>query len=306
MKVQEHLWGIDMGGTKIEGVVLESAQNPQVIFKHRVPTLACEGYSVIKQQVVSLLQTMEQHMGYRPQAVGMCTPGAITPSTQCIKNSNALALNGNPLKKDLEALTGIRFEIANDANCFALAEAKLGIAKDISPKAQVVFGIIIGTGVGGGLVVNGKVINGIHGIAGEWGHNFLENGYGRDCYCGKNGCNESILSGPSLEWYYEQHTGIKKELKEIVTLAETGADQVAVQTMQRLYKYFGKAVSSIINMIDPEVIVIGGGLGNIDSLYTYGIPEILPHIFNDTLETAIVKPKLGDSAGVYGAAFLIV
>jgi predicted NBD/HSP70 family sugar kinase len=193
--------------------------------------------------------------------------------------------------------------MANDANCFALAEANLGVVQKILPNADVVFGIIMGTGVGGGIVANGKVINGKHGIGGEWGHNFLDESGGK-CYCGRVGCVETILSGPALQRFYNERTGKKFSLPQIVQQYYDGADTDAQQTMRRLVYFFGKSVAPVINIIDPDAIVIGGGVGNIDLLYDEGKEEIKKYLFNSELNTLILKPALGDSAGVFGAALL--
>jgi predicted NBD/HSP70 family sugar kinase len=194
--------------------------------------------------------------------------------------------------------------MANDANCFALAEARLGVVKEKFKDAKVVFGVIMGTGVGGGLVINGEVINGLQGIGGEWGHNFLDES-GGPCYCGKTGCVEKVISGPALEKFYHGKSGVQKSMKEIVKLAEEGKDVVANETMKRLTFFYGKALSVIINIVDPDVIVIGGGVGNIDLIYTTGREEVTKNVFNNRLETPIARPMLGDSAGVFGAAFLM-
>ena len=183
-------------------------------------------------------------------------------------------------------------------------DVDLGVVKEKFPKAEVVFGVIMGTGCGGGSVVNGKVINGLQGIAGEWGHNFLDDSGGK-CYCGKIGCVENIISGPALERYYKEQSGASKRMKEIVKLAQENSDPIAVKTIERLHKMFGKALSVVINILDPHVIIIGGGVGNTPSLYTEGVDQVRKHVFNDKLDTPIVKPMLGDSAGVFGAAFLV-
>jgi len=213
-------------------------------------------------------------------------------------------MNGQPMKSDLERILGLEIAIANDANCFALAEARMGVVKERFPKANVVYGVIMGTGVGGGIVVDGKVLNGLQGIAGEWGHNFLDES-GGPCYCGKHGCVEKVISGPDLERYYFTQSGTKRKLKEIYELYKAGTDKVATQTMERLMHFFGLAISTIINILDPDVIVIGGGVGNIDELYTDGIESVKKFVFNHRLDTPIVKPSLGDSAGVFGAAYLV-
>jgi len=304
MDKRKNLWGIDLGGTKIECAVLKSAEVPEVLYRMRVPTEADKGYVHVLGQVEKLVANMENEIGYRPDSLGIGTPGTLIPSTGLMKNSNALALNGNPMKKDLAELLKIRVEIANDANCFALAEARLGVVKESYPEAQVVFGVILGTGVGGGLVVNGQVINGYHGIGGEWGHNYLYGMEGRQCYCGKKGCNESVFSGPSLEWFYEKESGTKKGLKEIVSLARSGNDEIARKTLNRLTSGVALAISVLANIVDPDVIVMGGGVGNIDEIYTDAVPQIAQYVFNHEFDTPVVKPLLGDSAGVFGAAFL--
>jgi fructokinase len=228
----------------------------------------------------------------------------LDPILQTMKNCNSTALNGQPLKKDLEEKLGIPCVLANDANCFALAETHWGVVKEKAPGAQMVFGIIMGTGVGGGIVLNGHVWNGKHGIGGEWGHNFLDES-GGPCYCGKTGCVETVLSGPGLQRYYKSITGSMLSLKDILAHSMQGNDQAAVKTIDRLNHYFGKAVSVITNMLDPDVIVVGGGVGNIDSIYTAGVESLNKFIFNNREDVPILKPSLGDSAGVFGAAALV-
>lgn len=303
---RKELWGIDMGGTKIEGVILKSAEEPEVLFRDRVPTEADQGYEHILSQVKKLVDLMEKHAGYTPEAIGFGTPGTLDPKRQVMKGCNTVSMNGKPMRADLKKLLGVEVFMANDANCFALAETRLGVVKERFPNARVVFGVIMGTGVGGGLVVDGKTIVGLQGIAGEWGHNFLDES-GGPCYCGKSGCVENVISGPALERYYFNQTGNRKPLKDIVALADSKVDPTAQKTMIRLIEFFGKALSVIINIIDPDVIVIGGGVGNIDQLYDRGIDSVKQYVFNNNqLDTPIVRPSLGDSAGVFGAAFLTV
>jgi predicted NBD/HSP70 family sugar kinase len=299
-----HLWGIDMGGTKIEGVVLKSKSEQEVLFRNRVPTEADQGYEHILDQVKKLVDMMVAELGYRPERIGFGTPGTLDPKLGTMKNCNTVAMNGKPMKKDLEALVNVKVEMANDADCFALAETRFGVVKEHFPDARVVFGIIMGTGVGGGLVIDGHAIVGLQGIAGEWGHNFLDES-GGPCYCGKSGCVEKVISGPALENYYFKETGNRKPLKDIVALAESKVDPTAQKTMIRLIEFFGKAVSVLINILDPDVIVVGGGVGNIDMLYDRGIDSIKKFVFNNRLDTPVVQPMLGDSAGVIGAAFLV-
>jgi len=297
------LWGIDLGGTKIEGAVLRSKDDPTPIVRKRIDTEADKGYEHVLNNIKNLIDDLAKEVGERPTIVGIGTPGAIDPPTGLMKNSNSQNLNHKPFKVDLEALLGIPTRMANDANCFALAEARMGIVPEVDPKAEVVFGVIMGTGCGGGVVVNGRVINGKQGIGGEWGHNFLD-ASGGPCYCGKSGCTEKIISGTGLEDFYEQQTGTRKRLKEILPAARNGSDPVAVQTLDRLIHFFGLGISTIINVLDPDVIVLGGGVGNVEELYTRGVEEAAKYVFNPRLDTKIVKPKLGDSAGVFGAAFL--
>jgi fructokinase len=300
--MQQPLWGVDLGGTKIEGVILRSLTDIQPILRSRIDTEGNKGYEHILQQVVRLLKEMQEQTGLHPTRVGIGTPGVLDPVLQTMKNCNTTALNGKPLKKDLEQLLGISVELANDANCFALAETHWGVVNEVSPNPRMVFGIIMGTGVGGGIVYEGKIWGGKHGIAGEWGHNFLDES-GGPCYCGKTGCVETILSGTGLQRFYTQISGKEKNLKEIALSTDT--DPFAEQTMQRLNLFFGKAVSSITNMLDPDVIIIGGGVGNIMSIYKEGMESLRQHIFNNRLDVPVLKPSLGDSAGVFGAAALV-
>lgn len=303
MEKLEPVFGIDLGGTKIEGIVLPFRGSTEPICRLRVPTEAQKGYDHILQQIKTLTLLLEKESEVKARRIGICTPGTSDPRSGLQKNSNTTCLNEKPFREDLERSLGIPVSMANDANCFALAEATLGIVKEKMPEAKVVFGIIMGTGVGGGLVFDGQVWNGAHGIGGEWGHNFLDES-GGPCYCGQSGCVETILSGPSLERFYAAQSGSAKRLKEIVEDARNGSDPVANLTIERLIHFFGKAVASLVNVLDPDAIVIGGGVGNIDELYTKGVAEAEKYLFNPSLETAFFKPKLGDSAGVFGAAML--
>jgi fructokinase len=302
--MNENLWGIDLGGTKVEGAILQSAGTPNVIFRDRLATEGHKGYEHILGQIKLVVDKMEAAAGYRPKKLGIATPGTLDPGLGLMKNSNSTNLNGKPLKKDLERVLGMEVHMANDANCFALAEANMGIAKEKYPNAKVVFGVIMGTGVGGGVVVDGKVINGLQGIGGEWGHNFLDES-GGPCYCGKSGCVEKVLAGPALEKYYTSISGQQKSLREVYDLFKVGTDAHAKQTMERLTHFFGLALSVVVNILDPDVIVIGGGVGNIDIIYSEGVASLEKYVFNNRLDTPVLKPKLGDSAGVFGAAFLV-
>lgn len=297
------LWGIDLGGTKIEGVVLESKTNIQPLARLRVPTEAHLGYDHIIGQVDKLVQMLKEATGQLPESIGLAHPGTLDPITGTIKNANTTALIGKPFDRDLSARLGIPVKLSNDANCFAVAETLMGAVPQVLPNAEVVFGIIMGTGVGGGVVVRGKVIGGRQGIGGEWGHNHLDDS-GGPCYCGKTGCVETVISGPALQRWYKHLSGEDRKLHDIYLRAQEGNDPAATATMQRLVEYFGKAVAVVINILDPDVIVIGGGVGNIDLLYTEGVKEVAKHVFNPRVDTIFVKPALGDSAGVFGAALL--
>ena len=296
-------WGIDLGGTKIEGVILDSENNNTTIARLRLPTEQKKGYTHILNQIHGVILKLQKETGIAPTHIGMGTPGVIDPTTEKMKNSNTLCLIGQTLKKDMEKLSGLEFRTSNDANCFAVAETVLGAVADMNPIPRVVFGIIMGTGVGGGLVIDGHVINGRHGIAGEWGHNVLEHD-GPDCYCGKKGCVEKIIAGPSLERYYAELSGTQKCLKEISAAHQNGTDTYATQTIHYMVDKFGKAISVILNTIDPDVVILGGGVGNIPDLLDNAVEAATSYIFNDSVKTTFLRPKLGDSAGVFGAALL--
>ncbi len=292
-------WGIDLGGTKIEGVVLAAGET-EPRCRIRIATEAEQGYQHIVGQIALLVAQLKEQTGLQPAAIGVGTPGVLDPQTQTLKNSNTLCLNGQPLKADLERALGLPLELANDANCFALAEARLGAGKG----AETVFGIIMGTGVGGGVVVRERVLYGCQGIAGEWGHNVLD-GEGPECYCGKRGCVERFLAGPALQEYYAGLAGKRLPLAEIVHRYQQGSDPHAAATVQRMIAYFGKAIAYLINILDPHVIVLGGGVSNVDLLYSEGVQAARPYVFNNRLETRVAKNQLGDSAGVFGAAMLV-
>lgn len=296
------LWGIDLGGTKIEGVILDPAEPTKAIHRLRLPTEADGGYDHILGQVHCLIGKLESTSGLRiPSRIGVGTPGSTVPQTGLLKNSNTLCLNGRPLAQDLSTALGCEALLRNDANCCALAEATLGAARG----KKTVFGIILGTGVGGGIVVDGSVLTGPHGLCGEWGHNPLR-GESTPCYCGRSGCLETICSGPALERFYAKRTGVLRRLPEIASLASSG-DPDAVATLERLREKFAEALGAVINILDPDAVVIGGGVGNLDLLYA---PEtraaVQQHLFNDRFETPLLRPALGDSAGVFGAAMLTV
>lgn len=295
------LLGIDLGGTKIEGIVLKSKENPEEIIRHRINTEEEKGYSQVINNIKSLVNHIENKINYKFKRLGIGTPGTIDPETGLLKNSNSQCLNGMPIQKDLAKTLDKVILIQNDANCFALAETLLGSVKDQYPDAKNVFGIIIGTGVGGGVIIDGKTVYGSQGIGGEWGHTIVTDD-GDECYCGKKGCVESVISGRALQIYYNKISGKNLTFEEIY--AKKDIDNHAKETFERLITYFGKGLSNVINIIDPDIIVLGGGLSNIDELYDEGYDELKKYVFNPTFKTPLLKPKLGDSAGVYGAALL--
>lgn len=275
------------------------ADSDTPLFRRRIDTEADQGYEHIVKRIGLLVREIEELSGLkRPGRIGVGTPGAEEPSTGLMKNCNTTCLNGQPLPADMAAELDVEVAVANDANCLALAEATLGAAKG----AETVFGVIMGTGVGGGVVVNGRVLNGAQGIAGEWGHNVLIPD-GELCYCGKRGCVEMVISGPRLQKFYASLSGQHLTLKQIAESVHV--DPAAKATIDRLIDYFGQAISVVINILDPHMIVLGGGVGNIAALYTEGAKSAERHVFNTRMHTRIVKPVLGDSAGVFGAAMLV-
>jgi predicted NBD/HSP70 family sugar kinase len=293
------LWGIDLGGTKIDGAVVDAAHPDRVVCRTRVPTESDRGYEHIVGRVRLVVERLEAESGRgRSSLIGVGTPGTIEPATGTLKNSNTVCLNGRPLARDLAESLGTDTRLANDANCFALAEATLGVARG----RPVVIGLILGTGVGSGVVVHGRVLDGLHGIAGEWGHNPIC-GESTPCYCGRTGCVETVISGPALARHYESMTGHHLTLGDIAGRAAT--DPAAGATLGRLSAKFGEAIAAVINIVDPDAVVIGGGVGNIDGLYGPATrAAVLRHLFNPELRTEFLKPTLGDSAGVFGAALL--
>lgn len=294
------IWGIDLGGTKIEGAILRSVTDSDPVCRIRHDTEKEKGYGHIIERISLLVRKIEDATGLKPEAIGFGTPGTVDPPTGLMKNCNTTCLNGQPLLADLRKALGVPIEIVNDANCFALAETLMGAARG----CDVVFGTIMGTGVGGGLIVNGKMVRGAQGIAGEWGHNFLDPD-GPPCYCGKQGCVENCISGPATAAYYAHLTGTSLPLKEIYQRHLDGSDASATATIERLCEKFGEAISVVLNIVDPEAVVLGGGVGNIDELLTWGVDSVKRHVFNNRLDTRFLKPILGDSAGVFGAAMLV-
>ncbi len=336
--------GIDLGGTKIEIIALDD-QGVELL-RRRAPTPQGD-YSATLHAIENLVRSAEAELGQRG-SVGIGTPGSISKATGLLKNSNSIHLNGKPVLQDLETLLQREVKISNDANCFALSEATDGAGSG----ASVVFGVILGTGVGAGIVVNGKVLTGPNGIAGEWGHNPLpwpaaDELPGLECYCGLQGCIETFLSGPgmakqhqhehgvkttpnsetrharfpaprfalpnpppevegtneALRAFQVNETGVALSTKDIVARAEAG-DESCVRSMQQYENRLARGLAHVINILDPEVIVLGGGMSNIERLYT-NVPQLWTRwVFSDRVETRLVKNKFGDSSGVRGAAWL--
>jgi len=288
--------GIDLGGTKIEGVVLDV--NGKEIIRKRIPTERQYGYQHILQRLKSIHDELVAVVPGEQTTFGIGTPGALSPRTGLLKNSNTVCMNGKPVKADLEKLLGRKIEIQNDANCFAMAEALLGAGKG----KKLVFGVIMGTGCGGGIVYKGEGFTGPQAIAGEWGHMCIDP-RGPLCYCGQRGCTETFISGAGLEKLYAEQFGVKKSLTQIEREYFTGEPQ-AVAFMQEFFNHFGRAMANLIDILDPDIVVLGGGVSKFKAIYTEGIAAVRKYVFTDELETPIVQHQLGDSAGVLGAALV--
>ncbi len=310
MNATSHRVGVDLGGTKIEAIALDAAG--QLVWRERIATPKTSA-NEIYDAIASLVLRGEADIG-ATSSVGIGTPGSLSPKTGLLRGSNTVLLNGQPIKQAIEARLKREIRIANDANCFALSEAVDGAGKG----AQSVFGVIFGTGCGGGVVIDGKIQNGLHTIAGEWGHNPLpwptddelppqgdatalpaSRGANR-CYCGKWGCIETWLSGTGIAKHFLNGS---VAAKDVVTRAASG-DMVAENYLQRVEDRIARALSTVINLLDPDVIVLGGGVSNIDRIYA-NVPPLLPkYVFSEFVETKILKNTHGDSSGVRGAAWL--
>jgi len=283
--------GVDLGGTKTEAILLDEHQT--VIDRKRIQTPQLD-YDEIINSISSLVLEISKDIDNF--SIGVCTPGAISKQTGLIKNSNTQCLIGKPFKEDLEKNLGKKISIENDANCFTMAESQMGAAKEFG----LVFGVIMGTGVGGGIVIDGKLHSGRTNIGGEWGHHTLHRN-GNPCYCGKTGCVETYISGPSLEKQWLKLTGKSQSLPEILS---NTSGEIGTKWKYEFLENFGYGLANVIDILDPDVIVLGGGLSNIDFLYSEGKASVYEKVFSDLVETPIIQNKLGDSAGVYGAALL--
>jgi len=288
-----HKIGIDLGGTKTEGILLDEKYN--IIERKRIKTPQENGYDSIVKSITFLINDLKKKTSEKT-SIGLCTPGVTDPNSGLIKNSNTQCLIGMPLKNDLENILDQKILMENDANCFALAESLLGSAKG----HEVVFGVIMGTGVGGGIVINGTIHKGRSNIAGEWGHHILHPN-GNECYCGKRGCVETYISGPALERSWFEITGTKESLQSIT---QNLSFEKAEQWKSEFLENFGMALANVIDILDPDVIILGGGVSNIPFLYDEGKKAVYENVFSDLVNTPILENKLGDSAGVFGACLL--
>jgi len=285
--------GIDLGGTKIEGILTD--ENYTTITRKRVPTNQEEGYNSILESIKNLVLELSQESNDKV-SVGVCTPGALSLNSGLIKNSNTQCLIGKDLQSDLKNILDCDVAIENDANCFALAETKLGAGKN----SHLMFGVIMGTGVGGGIIIDGKIHHGRTNIAGEWGHHCLHPD-GNICYCGNKGCVETYISGPALEKKWSEITSQNQSLPEIVKSPDNPNFS---NWKESFLDDFGSSLANVIDILDPDMIVLGGGVSNVDFLYNEGKNAVYEKVFSDIIDTPIVKNELGDSAGVFGACML--
>jgi len=293
--------GVDLGGTKTEIIALD--RDGRELLRRRAATAGGD-YDATLDNVALLVAEAEQALGASDASVGIGTPGALSPASGLLRNSNSTCLNGKPVKQDLERRLGREVRLANDANCFALSEAVDGAARG----AGVVFGVILGTGVGGGVVVKGHPLLGVNAVAGEWGHNPLpwpedDERPGPACYCGRHGCIETFLSGPGLTNDHARHAGERLDPPEIVENAAEG-DTLCETALERYEQRLARSLATVINLLDPDVIVLGGGLSNIPRLYR-NVPKLWARwVFSDVVGTRLVRNAHGDSGGVRGAAWL--
>jgi fructokinase len=288
--------GIDLGGTKIEGIVL--ADEGAIVRRERIDTPR-ESYEAVLDAIAGLVTRLET--GLDACSVGVGTPGSLSPETGLLRGSNTVMLNGKPLDRDLGRVLAREVRIANDANCFALSEASDGAAHG----AEIVLGVIVGTGCGAGVVIGGRVLTGHHAIAGEWGHNPLpwpsaDELPGPDCYCGKRGCLETWLSGPGIARDHEARTGERLTTREIAARTDDASQRSIARAADRM----ARGLATVINVLDPDVIVLGGGVGNIAALYDEVPRRWGAWVFADRVTTLLVAPVHGDASGVRGAAWL--
>ena len=288
--------GIDLGGTKTEALLL--APDGTELLRRRRSTPRADGYGAILSVVADLVREAATAVpGAASFTVGVGIPGSMDPLTGLVRNANSTCLIGQPLQDDLVRLLGRPVQVRNDADCFVLAEARAGAVQ----AGGLVFGVIMGTGCGGGICIDGKVREGRHRIAGEWGHFAVDPG-GMECYCGNRGCVETLISGSGVEAKYFRETGRRMAMHDIVAMARAG-EPACRKNFAQFLDDFGRCLGGLISILDPDAVVLGGGLSNIDELYTEGIEQVRRYVFHENLRTPIVKNLLGDSAGVFGAAW---
>ena len=291
--------GVDLGGTKTEVLVLDAAG--ETAYRERFPTPAADYPAII--EIIATEHARAVARFGDALTVGIGVPGALSPRTGLLRNSNTQSLNGQPLKADLESRLGCEVRMANDANCFALSEALGGAGRG----HRVVFGVIIGTGTGGGLVIDGRLLDGPHAISGEWGHNPLpwwrDDDGAHDCYCGKRACIETFLSGPGFARHYRERHGGERDSHAILQAAGEGdADSRAM--LERYCDQMARALAHVINIVDPDAIVLGGGMSNIESIYSAVKARLPEYVFSDFVATPLLRAERGDASGVFGAACL--
>ncbi|MFZ1984811.1 MAG: ROK family protein [Desulfatitalea sp.] len=294
--------GIDLGGTKIESVLL--ATDGRTLSRHRIATPrhtnAAIEYSAIRDAVVQSIAASQRTIPDRmPCTIGVGIPGTIQHATGLVQNANTTSLSGRPFQKELENLLGRAIVMENDANCFTLAEAHMGAGRGY----EMVFGIIMGTGCGGGICIQGRIHAGRHQIAGEWGH-FSVDPAGERCYCGNPGCIETKISGGGVAKAFQRRFGRKLTLEQITAGYRQGDDPECAQAFEQFLDDYGRCVGGLISLLDPDVVVLGGGASNIDELYTLGLERVRHYAFHEQVQTPILKNQLGDSAGVFGAAWI--
>jgi fructokinase len=289
--------GIDLGGTKTESVLL--APDGTVLWRQRRPTPRGDGYDAVLALVVEMIRESAARLpAGNPYTVGVGIPGPVDAVTDLVRNANSTCLIGHPLRSDIERLIGCPVQVRNDADCFTLAECHSGAGRGYG----LVFGVIMGTGCGGGICIDGVVREGPHRIAGEWGHLSVDR-EGAQCYCGNRGCGETLISGSGVEAAFFREHGQRLSMNEIVAQARYG-DKLSMRTFDRFLDDFGRCLGGLISILDPDAIVLGGGLSNIEELYTEGRERVKKYAFHDNMQTPILKNQLGDSAGVIGAAWI--
>ena len=287
--------GFDLGGTKVEGVILD--QNGKEIDRRRRPNGKENGYDFVIENIASLYKELIADLKGAPHTLGLCMPGSISKKTGLLKNCNIQFMNDRPFVQDLNKALGHNVAVQNDANCFAMAEAATGAGKG----KGMVFGVIIGTGCGGGLVIDGKVINGLSENTGEWGHATIN--YNGAPWTTVTGAVEAYISGTGIETQYKSTWGEELSTAEIVAQYRKGDDK-ASSIMNEFFEHFGISIANLIKFLDPDVIVLGGGVSNVDEIYTEGLERVKKYVFHNDLYTPIVKNQCGDSAGVLGAAYI--